>query len=38
MRVGRGGGELLAIPADGGEPVSVLPGTSVFDFDVRAAD
>ncbi len=31
-------GELLAIPADGGEPVAVLPGTSVLDFDVRAAD
>jgi Tol biopolymer transport system component len=30
-------GELLAIPASGGTPVSVLPGTNVLaDFDVRA--
>ena len=36
MRVGDGGGELLAIPAQGGAPVSVLPGTTVLDFDVRA--
>ena len=37
MRVGDGGGELLAIPAQGGPPVAVLPGTMVLDFDVRAA-
>ena len=36
VRVSDAGGELLAIPADGGEPVSVLPGTMVLDFDVRA--
>ena len=36
VRVSDAGGELLAIPADGGEPVSVLPGTMVFDFDVRS--
>jgi Tol biopolymer transport system component len=29
-------GELLAIPAEGGEPVSVLPERNVLDFDVRA--
>ena len=29
-------GELLAIPADGGDPVEVLPGTNVLYFDVRA--
>jgi dipeptidyl aminopeptidase/acylaminoacyl peptidase len=29
-------GELLAIPASGGTPVAVLPGTNVLDFDVRA--
>ena len=38
MRISEQRGELLAIPADGGEPVSVLPETPVFDFDVRAAD
>jgi DNA polymerase-1 len=37
LRIGEGRGELLAIPADGGEPVAALPGTSAFDFDVRAA-
>ena len=31
-------GELLAIPADGGAPVSVLPGINVLDFDVRAGN
>jgi len=30
-------GELLAIPADGGDPVAVLPGTAASEFDVRAA-
>jgi dipeptidyl aminopeptidase/acylaminoacyl peptidase len=29
-------GELMAIPANGGRPVSVLPGINVLDFDVRA--
>ena len=38
MRIGEGGGELLAIPAGGGEPFDALPGDPVFDFDVRAAD
>ena len=38
QRIGAGHGELLAIPANGGEPVAALPGTPVFDFDVRAAD
>jgi Tol biopolymer transport system component len=38
MQTAEGRGELLAVPASGGEPVSVLPGTRVFDFDVRAAD
>jgi len=40
QRVTPGGtwrGELLAIPANGGTPLSVLPGTNVLaDFDVRA--
>jgi dipeptidyl aminopeptidase/acylaminoacyl peptidase len=30
-----GHSSLLAIPAAGGEPVEVLPGTEVFDYDVR---
>jgi len=29
-------GELLAIPADGGKPIAVLPGTAASEFDVRA--
>jgi hypothetical protein len=35
MRQEGGQGSLLAIPAEGGEPVEVLPGTQVFDYDVR---
>lgn len=31
-----GQSSLLAIPADGGDPVDVLPGTQVFDYDVRS--
>jgi hypothetical protein len=29
---------LVAIPADGGDPVDVLPGTQVLDYDVRSGD
>lgn len=32
-----GRGELLAVPADGGDAVEVLPDRTVLDFDVRAA-
>jgi hypothetical protein len=32
------GSRLLAIPADGGDAVEVLPGMSVLDYDVRAPD
>jgi dipeptidyl aminopeptidase/acylaminoacyl peptidase len=35
MRQEAGSGSLFAIPAEGGEPVEVLPGTQVFDYDVR---
>ncbi len=35
MQQEKGHSSLLAIPAAGGEPVEVLPGTQVFDYDVR---
>ena len=35
MQQEEGHSSLLAIPAAGGEPVEVLPGTQVFDYDVR---
>jgi hypothetical protein len=37
MRVSSGSGELLAVPADGGAAIEVLPGTAVLDFDARVA-
>jgi dipeptidyl aminopeptidase/acylaminoacyl peptidase len=36
MQQEAGRSSLLAIPADGGDPVDVLPGTLVFDYDVRS--
>jgi Tol biopolymer transport system component len=35
---GESSSRLWAIPADGGEPVEVLPDMSVLDFDVKAPD
>jgi hypothetical protein len=37
-RLGEDRDELLAIPASGGQPIAVLPGTTVSDFDVLAAN
>jgi hypothetical protein len=36
MQQEAGRSSLVAIPADGGDPVDVLPGTQVFDYDVRS--
>jgi Tol biopolymer transport system component len=36
MQVENGQGQLLAVPADGGEPVDVLPGINVLEYDIRS--